>query len=54
MAAKGNRILIYLGCTKCKAKNYVTTKNRVKTTQKLKMKKFCKHCREHTEHSEVK
>ncbi|MCS7165483.1 MAG: 50S ribosomal protein L33 [Candidatus Calescibacterium sp.] len=54
MAAKGNRVLIYLSCTKCKAKNYVTTKNRVKTPQKLKLKKFCKYCKAHVEHVEVK
>jgi len=54
MAKKGNRILIYLACNNCKAKNYVTSKNRVKTTQKLKLKKYCKHCRTHVEHSEVK
>jgi large subunit ribosomal protein L33 len=54
MAKKGNRILIYLSCTKCKAKTYVTSKNRVKTTQKLKLKKYCKYCKEHIEHVEVK
>lgn len=54
MAKKGNRVLIYLACSKCKAKNYVTSKNRVKTTQKLKLSKYCKHCKVHTEHSEVK
>ena len=54
MAKKGNRVLIYMGCSKCKAKNYVTSKNRVKTTQKLKLSKYCKHCKKHTEHVEVK
>jgi large subunit ribosomal protein L33 len=54
MASKGNRILIYLACSKCKSKNYVTSKNRFKTPNKLKLNKFCKHCKTHTEHNEVK
>ena len=54
MAAKGNRIPINLVCTQCKRKNYITTKNKVKTTDKLKLEKFCPACRKHVTHSEGK
>ncbi|MEN3015267.1 MAG: 50S ribosomal protein L33 [bacterium] len=54
MASKGNRVIIFLACTKCKSKNYVTSKNRVKTTQKLKLRKYCAKCKTHVEHTEVK
>jgi len=46
MAKKsGTRILIGLVCTVCKSRNYVTTRNKLNTPEKLKPKKFCKKCR---------
>jgi len=54
MAAKGEqRITIGLTCTVCKSRNYVTTRNKANTPEKLKLKKFCKHCRKVTEHKET-
>jgi len=49
------RVIILLSCEKCKRKNYSTTKS-VKGTPsgKLKVKKFCASCREHTPHKETK
>ena len=35
------RTIIGLECTKCKNKNYSTTKNKNRTPDKLVMKKFC-------------
>ena len=48
MAKNENRSNVALKCTKCKSKN---KKN---TTEKLILNKFCKDCREKTEHKEAK
>ena len=45
---------IALACQECKRRNYVTTKNKKKTTERLQMKKFCSWCRSHTAHKETK
>ncbi|HYS06608.1 MAG TPA: 50S ribosomal protein L33 [Candidatus Dormibacteraeota bacterium] len=48
------RDLITFQCSQCKRRNYVSTKNRKKTTEKLEFKKFCRWCRSHTVHKEAK
>ncbi|MDD4295244.1 MAG: 50S ribosomal protein L33 [Candidatus Omnitrophica bacterium] len=50
------RELIALQCTGCtsKHKNYYITKNKKKHTEKMLLKKYCKFCRKHVEHKEVK
>ncbi len=48
------REIILLQCTECRNKNYSTTKNRKNTTEKLQLKKYCRHCRKHTSHKETK
>jgi len=48
------REIITLQCTDCRNRNYSTTKNRKKTSERLELKKFCRHCRHHTVHREVK
>jgi len=48
------RDVITLACTECKRRNYTTTKNKKKTTERLEMKKFCPWCRSHTVHRETK
>jgi large subunit ribosomal protein L33 len=45
---------IVLQCGDCKNRNYVTTKNKKKTTTRLEFKKFCRFCRKHTAHNETK
>jgi large subunit ribosomal protein L33 len=50
---KGNRILIALECTETGMRSYVTSKNRINTTDKLKIKKFNKKLKKHTIHKEV-
>lgn len=59
---KGPRQILGLQCTKCKHQNYVTEYN--KNNEQLKkqssgkttfpMKKYCRHCRAHTEHKQMK
>jgi len=48
------REIITLACTECKRKNYTTTKNKRKHTDRLELKKYCKFCKKHTLHREIK
>jgi large subunit ribosomal protein L33 len=48
------RETITLQCGTCKRRNYSTTRNKKKQTEKLEIKKFCPFCRTHTLHKEVK
>ncbi|MFA5094244.1 MAG: 50S ribosomal protein L33 [Candidatus Omnitrophota bacterium] len=41
-------------CTACKNRNYSSTKNKKNVTERLELKKFCKFCRKHTAHKEIK
>lgn len=45
---------IILACTKCSSRNYTTNKNQTTSPERLTIKKFCKHCKEHAEHRETK
>ena len=54
MAKKGeHRMTLGLVCKVCKNRNYVTTRNKINTLEKLVMKKFCKFCKKVTEHKET-
>jgi len=46
--------IITLECGECKRRNYATTKNKKNTPDKLQLKKYCKWCKKHTLHKEVK
>jgi large subunit ribosomal protein L33 len=48
------REIITLECTTCKERNYTTTKNRKKHSERLEVKKYCPRCRKHSGHKEVK
>jgi large subunit ribosomal protein L33 len=48
------REIVTLQCTTCKNKNYSTTKNKKTTTERLEFNKFCRKCRCHTSHKEIK
>ncbi len=48
------REIITLECSQCKSRNYSTTKNRKKHSERLELKKFCPRCRKHVLHREVK
>ncbi len=54
MAKKENREGVALRCEICNEINYLTFKNKKNTTEKLKMKKFCKKCNKTTLHNERK
>ena len=45
---------ITLSCSECKRKNYMSTRNKKKSTEKLEIKKYCAFCRTHTVHKETK
>jgi len=48
------REIVHLGCEECSRRNYHTTKNKRNTTEKLALKKYCKWCKKHTVHKEMK
>nr|YP_010290944.1 ribosomal protein L33 [Juncus alatus]YP_010293730.1 ribosomal protein L33 [Juncus grisebachii]ULQ66534.1 ribosomal protein L33 [Juncus alatus]ULQ66867.1 ribosomal protein L33 [Juncus grisebachii] len=61
---KDVRVSIILECTSCVRKNinkessgisrYITEKNRYNTTSDLELQKFCRYCKKHTTHREIK
>ena len=46
--------IITLACNDCKRRNYSTVKNKRNTPDRLEVKKYCKWCRKHIAHKEVK
>ena len=46
--------LIKLQCSECKRINYYSRKNKKTTQKKLELKKYCKWCKKHTLHKEMK
>ncbi|MBL7080971.1 MAG: 50S ribosomal protein L33 [Candidatus Omnitrophica bacterium] len=48
------REIITLACKECGNKNFTTTKNKKKHTERLELRKFCRFCRKHTVHRERK
>jgi large subunit ribosomal protein L33 len=48
------RDTIHFQCGECKRRNYSSTKNKKKTTQKLEFSKYCRFCRKHLPHKETK
>jgi large subunit ribosomal protein L33 len=48
------REIITLACGACKRRNYSTTKNRRKSSERLEFSKYCRYCRKHTAHKESK
>lgn len=54
MAKAGAREIIILACDSCKQRNYSTKKNKQNTPDRLSLRKYCRFCREHTEHKETK
>jgi len=41
-------------CTECKNRNYTSTKNKKQNPDRLELKKYCRHCRKHIVHKELK
>ncbi len=52
--AKAKENLVKLRCVECKNINYYTNRNKKKIKEKLELKKFCKFCRKHTTHKEMR
>ena len=46
------RDIITMQCPDCKNRNYSTTKNKKKTTERLELRKYCPFCRQHKMHKE--
>ncbi|MBD8027237.1 50S ribosomal protein L33 [Ureibacillus sp. 179-F W5.1 NHS] len=44
---------IVLCCEKCSSRNY-SVPERVGSTERLELKKFCSHCNEHTVHKQTR
>ncbi len=52
--AGGSRDVVILACSKCKRRNYTTTRNKKRNQTKLKLKKYCPFDRAHTLHKETR
>ncbi|MBI5183221.1 MAG: 50S ribosomal protein L33 [Nitrospinae bacterium] len=48
------REIVTLACIDCKQRNYTTTKNKKTTLDRLEFSKYCRFCRKHTIHKEIK
>jgi large subunit ribosomal protein L33 len=49
---KTPRLMLALLCGKCGAQNYLTSRNKTNTPEKLKLIKYCNWCKLKTEHKE--
>nr|YP_009248371.1 ribosomal protein L33 [Hanguana malayana]AMW66423.1 ribosomal protein L33 [Hanguana malayana] len=62
--SKDVRVIVVLECTSCVRNDvnkkspgisrYITQKNRHNTSGRLELKKFCRYCKQHTIHVEIK
>lgn len=59
--SKGPRSHITIECIECRkningkgTSRYITSKNRRNLSEKLELKKYCKYCKKHTIHKEIK
>ncbi len=48
------REIITLACEVCKQRNYSTTKNKRKHSERVSHKKYCPFCNKHTMHKETR
>ncbi len=48
------RVAITLSCTECKNRNYISSKNKKNTPDRVELKKYCPTCKTHTLHKETK
>ena len=48
------RVKVILICDECFSRNYITTKNPQKNTERIEVKKYCKNCNKYTIHKETK
>jgi large subunit ribosomal protein L33 len=52
--ATGVRDKITLACTDCKRRNYMSTKSKRNTPDRLEVRKYCRWCGKHTAHRETR
>jgi len=52
--AKSQENLIGLKCSVCESRNYYSTRNKKTNKEKIELKKFCKKCKKHEIHKEIK
>jgi len=45
---------IVLACNECKNRNYNKYKNKKNTPERIELKNYCKFCKTHTLHKEIK
>lgn len=48
------RTKVILVCEECLGRNYTTSKNPQKNTERIELKKYCKTCNKYTIHKETK
>lgn len=48
------RVGVTLACTECKRRNYTSNKNKKNDPDRIELKKYCGHCKNHTVHKETK
>ncbi len=53
MARGDVRIAVTMACEECKRRNYQTQKNKRNNPDRISMRKYCRWCREHTDHKET-
>jgi len=52
--ATGVRDKITLACNECKRRNYMSTKSKRNTPDRLEVRKYCRWCSKHTPHRETR
>ena len=52
--ATGVRDKITLACNECKRRNYMSTKSKRNTPDRLEVRKYCRWCGSHTAHRETR
>ena len=48
------RDMITLECPECKRRNYASFRNKRTGSERLTLQKYCRWCRRHTAHKEIK
>ena len=54
MPKSDNRPKITLACEDCKRRNYLTVKNKINDRDRITLRKYCRWCRQHTQHRETR
>ena len=52
--ASDKRVHVTLECQECKRRNYITTKSKANTRERILLKKYCRWCRSHVDHKETR